>query len=68
MVFFTSLQQSFSTRDERVISHFSNAYNRVLNIVKKGKSIIKKNEAHILKAPGKNAVMLYKKQNQLTFA
>ena len=35
----------------------------MLNIVKKGKSIIKKNEVHILKALGKNAVMLYNEKN-----
>lgn len=68
MVFFASLQKCFSTRDKCLISHFYNAYYRVLNIAKKGKSIIKKNEVHILKALGKNAVMLYNKKKKQTFA
>lgn len=57
MVSFTSLQKRFSTTDECGFSRFYNVYYTVLDIVKKKE----KNEAHILKALGKNAVLYNKK-------
>lgn len=51
---------------ECVIRHFHNTYYWVCHMVKKEKSSIKNNEAHLLKAVGKNvATVVYRKISKL---